>query len=433
MSKKKVPWSILRSRIQDKNERISKEKDTISMGMNVEKTGPTSSNKQKKRTLTRQYDKKKKKIIDQQSQLNKHAQHKKNKKNIDQQSSLPSSATAVEVAVIKDDAVSLSTIGPSVNTIEGPQLSSPLPPPVLPITASAKKRNKKTYRKNSPIKRKCPTNHFRYPPPPPSTKKLPKISQIDIAKRLRKILLEEINTPIRERTLEKRRDRIEKRIYKNKVYNNMLHKLLNIDNSIDRKEIEDTRILLNDYLRTHQIDYIKNTLEERANYETLCTLLFNLFKTPQLLNKQYQSDLILIDIHESKIQELSFADYKNRLYLPIWKNMSSSIDKIIGSSDKEFAKCLQSILDKVVTFEKTITDFKKTMASVSHIHQENVKKTINNNEISGDGHPSQQSVVIKQQQELIQMQEQLIKRQSELINNNSDNSSPLSVASAYNN
>jgi len=48
MSKKKVPWSILRSRIQDKNERISKEKDTISMGMNVEKTGPTSSNKQKK-------------------------------------------------------------------------------------------------------------------------------------------------------------------------------------------------------------------------------------------------------------------------------------------------------------------------------------------------------------------------------------------------
>jgi len=45
MSNAKVPWPIMRARIQDKRDRINKEGDMKSMGMNVEEKGPTKINK----------------------------------------------------------------------------------------------------------------------------------------------------------------------------------------------------------------------------------------------------------------------------------------------------------------------------------------------------------------------------------------------------
>jgi len=178
------------------------------------------------------------------------------------------------------------------------------------------------------------------------------------------------------------------------------------------RETEDAKTSLNKILKDHQIQYIKDALEERMNYEILCNILFDLFKTPQLLNKRFQSNLTLIDTQKTEVKELSFGDYKNKLLSPIWKKMSQSIDRIIGTADEDFAKCLQSIMDKAMTFDRAVTDLKKTMASISHIR----KSEIDPNKQMNDNY---QSVMIKQQQEIIQMQEQLIKRQNSIIQSSS--------------
>jgi len=192
----------------------------------------------------------------------------------------------------------------------------------------------------------------------------------------------------------------------------MLRKFLNFDNSACMRETEDAKTSLNKILKDHQIQYIKDALEERMNYEILCNILFDLFKTPQLLNKRFQSNLTLIDTQKTEVKELSFGDYKNKLLSPIWKKMSQSIDRIIGTADEDFAKCLQSIMDKAMTFDRAVTDLKKTMASISHIR----KSEIDPNKQMNDNY---QSVMIKQQQEIIQMQEQLIKRQNSIIQSSS--------------
>nr|BDT62339.1 MAG: wsv161-like protein [Melicertus latisulcatus majanivirus] len=416
MSNRKIPWPILRSRIQDKNEKNNKENDIISMGMSIENKGPIKPKRQIRKTAKNM------------SQQRSNKRFKKNQSSKQQEElSLSSSSSSSSPTPPGSFSSSLSTIK---------QVSTPLPLITSSSSSSSmvskegkcssvfnlpnaaipmNKSKRKNYNKRSPVKKKC-TNMtlYRNPPLPPYTKKLPKIIRINISNRLRRILMEEINIPIRERTQEKKRYRTENLTRKNKVYNIMLRKFLNFDNSLSKIEVEDTKIQLNENLKKYQIDNLKQTLEERTSYETFCTLLFDLFNISQLLNKQFQSNLVLIDIQKPEIKELSFADYKKRLLSPIWKKMSQSIEKIIGSSEQEFDKCLKSIIGKVETFEKAVNDLKKTMVSISHIQpkeRKNDDKQMNND---------YQSDMIKRQQELIQMQDQLIKQQNTIIHNSSN-------------
>jgi len=430
MSNAKVPWPIMRARIQDKRDRINKEGDMKSMGMNVEEKGPTAIDKRKKKkTLKASSSQQRKAKI---KNVSSPQQRKIKTMNV-------SSPRQRKNKTINTTSSQQRKYTEEINEQDSSLIPLPPPPPPPPpplssptvskednhISPSTKNNDdandnnnnnsnkRKINNKNLKIKRKCSTRIlYGHSPLPPDTKKLPKTIDVNIGRRLRRILLEEINLPLRVRSQDKGRDRIETWIVKNRVYNSMLRKFLNFDNSACMRETEDAKTSLNKILKDHQIQYIKDALEERMNYEILCNILFDLFKTPQLLNKRFQSNLTLIDTQKTEVKELSFGDYKNKLLSPIWKKMSQSIDRIIGTADEDFAKCLQSIMDKAMTFDRAVTDLKKTMASISHIR----KSEIDPNKQMNDNY---QSVMIKQQQEIIQMQEQLIKRQNSIIQSSS--------------
>nr|BDT62223.1 MAG: wsv161-like protein [Penaeus semisulcatus majanivirus] len=429
MSNAKVPWPIMRARIQDKRDRINKEGDMESMGMSVEEKGPTAIDKRKKRktlnaSSSQQRKAKIKNVPSPQQRKIKTVKvsspRQRKNKTINKTSSQQQKCTEE----INEQDSSLTPLPPPP-TISLPTVSKEdnhNSPSTKNNDDASDNRNinsnkRKINNKSVKVKRKCSTRIlYGHSPLPPDTKKLPRTINVDIGRRLRRILLEEINLPLRVRSQDKGRDRIEAWIVKNRVYNSMLRKFLNFDNSACMRETEDAKTSLNKILKDHQIQYIKDTLEERMNYEILCNLLFDLFKTPQLLNKRFQSNLTLIDTQKTEVKELSFGDYKNKLLTPIWKKMSQSIDRIIGTADEDFAKCLQSILDKAMTFDRAVTDLKKTMASIPHIRKSEIDPSNNNsNKQTNDNY---QSVMIKQQ-EIIQMQEQLIKRQNSIIQSSS--------------
>nr|BDV49893.1 MAG: wsv161-like protein [Metapenaeopsis lamellata majanivirus] len=237
-----------------------------------------------------------------------------------------------------------------------------------------RKNNKKPKHKKSTLGNICKNK-------PINVIKLPKLNNIPIGKKLRKIIFEDINLPIRERTQEIKYGRSERWFNRVNNYNKLLNKLLDnceLHDASESKKYEQTIYKLNEEFRENQARYLLNALRERFNYETLCTMIYNLFMTPCLLNKCFQTNLILVNIDEEKIKHLTFTEYRNKLLLPIWNIMSQSIDNIIGSTDDVFDKCIGSITDKIDNFEKTVGEFKKTIGLVTSM-KEIVKNKENNN------------------------------------------------------
>nr|BDT62826.1 MAG: wsv161-like protein [Metapenaeus joyneri majanivirus] len=247
---------------------------------------------------------------------------------------------------------------------------------------------------------------------------IPRLTKLYIGKKLRRILLEEIYLPIRERTLEKKCGRIERWTKRNKIYNrafNIIIKYTNtnaiaLNNNFTINDINNTKIdenikLINNKLRQIQINYIKNTLIERSNYEEFCTVLFNLFKLPYLLNKNFHDNLVLIDVNNLYIKELSFKEYKEKLFFPIWKNMSLSISNIIGASDDEFNKCLDIIEGRIQTFANTTNELKKEVAGIQKF--QNLEQ---NNKYKIEQH-EQKNKLNKEMEKIFAMQAQLLSQQ----------------------
>nr|BDT62907.1 MAG: wsv161-like protein [Trachysalambria curvirostris majanivirus] len=406
MTSHKVPWYILKSQIEEKREQDKKKKDLASMGMKNEIKGPIKSNNNVKKNIKskpnippgRKKSQKKKKLLPQTKIKKSSIIPKQNKSNI-VLSKLPTDA-AIRPPLASNTLLLEPQTSQSQQIIEEKLKENNRQQIVnkCPINPFKRKQVKKqTNNKTTTV-----DVYYRNPPLLPCITMLPKVEKINVGRRLRRIILEEMYIPIRDRSREKKRDCIQRCVKKNFIYNNMFNKLLILHNYENNGQSLINKA--NHNFINYQHYYIRQALTERARCEHLYTTLFNLFKIRYILNKRFHNNLILVDTNEEKVNKLTFSQYKSRLLIPLWRILSEPIKIMVGIETGDFKKCIESVIEKVETFNRTVKDFKDTIALLEKIKpkEQNQDKQINENYLNNQH-------LIKEQLDIINTQMQIIK------------------------